>query len=76
MPFDPANVRILPPTLREPGHGASVPPVLPQERGGGDPRRQVRITIEVHMPAPPRHRPRSTLWWWVVALMGLALLVH
>jgi hypothetical protein len=70
MPFDPANVRILPPALREPVQ----PPAVP-ERGGGDPRRPVHIKIVVHLSPPPRRR-RSSLWWWLAALMVLALAAH
>jgi hypothetical protein len=73
MPFDPANVRILPPMLKD--VGLTLDP-FPPERGGGDPRRQVRITIEGHVPAPPTRRRSSALWWWVTALTVLALAAH
>lgn len=69
MPFDPARVTILPPSLREPVQ----PPVIP-ERGGDDPRR-VHVEIVVHMPAAPKRR-RGALWWWLLALMVLALAAH
>jgi hypothetical protein len=59
MPFDPANVRMLPPTLREPEH----PQVVP-ERGDGGPRR-VHIEIIVQGP-PPSSRRSFALWWWLI----------
>jgi hypothetical protein len=70
MPFDPARVTVLPPSLREPQQ----PPVVPERGDGGGPRR-VHIEIIVHLPAPPRRR-RPALWWWLVALLLIALAAH
>jgi hypothetical protein len=77
MPFDStnfrsANIRMAPAILREPGHDVRQPPAVPGHRGGDGPR-QVHIVIEVRLPAPPRHRARTTLWWWFVALMVVSL---
>jgi hypothetical protein len=80
MPFDPVGFRqpkvtVLPPTLRALGHDVRLPPVVPERRGGEPPRR-VHIVIEVRLPAPPRHRPRTAFWWWAVALTMIALAAH
>jgi hypothetical protein len=36
----------------------------------------VHVVIEVRLPAPPRHRARTALWWWFVALIVVALAAH
>jgi hypothetical protein len=73
MPFDPANVRILPPSLREASHTVHLPPVPPERDGGGGPRR-VRIKIEIiDRRAPPQRRSGiGTLLLWLM----LDSLVH
>jgi hypothetical protein len=68
MPFDPANVRVLPPSLREPSHTVDLPPV-PPERGGGGPRR-VHIVIEIVDRRQPQRR-RSSIGTFAVMLFAL-----
>jgi hypothetical protein len=46
MPFDPTPLHRL-------GDRVTVLPPTPPERRGDDPRRPVRIVIEVRLPAPP-----------------------
>jgi hypothetical protein len=85
MPFDPANVRILPPVLREPGREARLPPVAPpREPERREPPRRLHIEIVVRLPgiAPPPQRPPrrwrspSSLWWWAMAFVLGVLIAH
>jgi hypothetical protein len=70
MPFDPANVRTLPPSLRDPVEPPAIPPV--ERNGGGGPRR-THIEITVHVPAPPKRDRRVLKLIVVLLLLALVL---
>jgi hypothetical protein len=79
MPFDATGFRkptvtVLPPSLRESGFDARLPPVVPER--GGEPPRRVHIVIEIEDRRRPPVRRRGGILWWLLALMVLALAAH